>query len=180
MLSMLLLTFPVQSWAGSQDTVSRIKAAYIHQFSHFVSWPDDENNAASSRTRMTICIMGHDRVGEYLERLSGHGHGAYFIEIRHPSSPSEAHHCEVLYIAPRPPTGMRGVIGGLARLPVLTVSAVPGFVDQGGMIGFVIKDDRVRLEINLPAVQRSRLHVSAKLIEVSLRVIQTQANGGGR
>ncbi len=72
---------------------------------------------------------------------------------------------------------MEDVLRVVDRHPVLTISDYPGFVDIGGMIGFVNKDNRVRLEINLPAAQRARLHISAKLIEVSLRVISTQASG---
>ena len=179
-LLMVSLLCPVQSWAVDLDKVSRIKAAYIHQFSHFVSWPGSEAVASSSIAQMTICIIGHDLVSEYLAKLAGHRHGAYSIEIEHPTSPSAAHHCELLYITPRSPAEVDEIVREMDRFPVLTVSDVPGFVDRGGMIGFIVKEDRVRLEINLPAAQRARLHISAKLIEVSLRIIRVHANEGGR
>ncbi len=173
------LLLPVQLWAADNDKTPKIKAAYIHQFSHFVSWSDNGDASKTPDALLTICVMGHDRVGEYLERLAGHSHGSYSIGVEHLASPSAAHHCEILYIASRSLAAVDEIIQGMSRFPVLTVSDIPGFVDRGGMIGFVLKEDRVRLEINLFAAQRARLRISAKLIEVSLRVIQVHANGGG-
>ena len=47
------------------------------------------------------------------------------------------------------------------------VPVVLGFLDRGGMIRFRLVDNRVRFDINLGAVQRSGLRVSARLLGVA-------------
>jgi hypothetical protein len=39
------------------------------------------------------------------------------------------------------------------------------------MIGFVIHDNNVRLEVNVAAARQSRITISAKLLEVALNII---------
>jgi len=41
------------------------------------------------------------------------------------------------------------------------------FVAQGGMIGFVIKLGKIKLQINLKPIKQSGLKISAKLLEVA-------------
>jgi hypothetical protein len=50
---------------------------------------------------------------------------------------------------------------------ILVVGEESAFVTQGGMIAFVKKDDKIRLQINLKPLQQSGLKISAKLLEVS-------------
>jgi hypothetical protein len=49
----------------------------------------------------------------------------------------------------------------------LTVSGQPSFAESGGMIGFVLEQEKVKLHINLKVLKQSGLSISAKLIEVS-------------
>jgi len=41
------------------------------------------------------------------------------------------------------------------------------FIEQGGMIGFVNKEGKIKLQINLKTINQSGLKVSAKLLEVA-------------
>jgi hypothetical protein len=59
---------------------------------------------------------------------------------------------------------------------VLTVSEIAGFARSGGMIAFLVEENKVRLEINLDAASEARLKVSSKLIGVA-RLVSRQAAG---
>ena len=48
----------------------------------------------------------------------------------------------------------------------LTVGEEPEFISQGGMIAFVKRQDKIKLQINLRLLQQNGLKVSAKLLEV--------------
>lgn len=56
--------------------------------------------------------------------------------------------------------------------PVLTVGDSSGFAEAGGMIGFLLQDNRVRFDVNLPSAQRSKLRVSSNLLRVARRVLE--------
>jgi hypothetical protein len=57
----------------------------------------------------------------------------------------------------------------------LTVGESADFLSLGGMINFVLEEDRVSFEINLEAAERHRLKLSSKLLAVA-RVVNV---GGG-
>jgi hypothetical protein len=79
--------------------------------------------------------------------------------------------CQILYLAEdgsintiRP---LHGVLVIKSLKHALTVSSQPFFATQGGMIGFVLVDQRVRLQVNLAMLKRNGLDISAKLLEVA-------------
>jgi hypothetical protein len=57
----------------------------------------------------------------------------------------------------------------------LTVGESAGFLPLGGMINFVLEQDRVRFEVNLAAAEQHHLKLSSKLLAVA-RVVNV---GGG-
>jgi hypothetical protein len=61
--------------------------------------------------------------------------------------------------------------------PILTVSDIPDFVSRGGMIQFVLIDNRVRFEINVSNAERAGLTVSSQLLKVAVSV---RRDGGSK
>ena len=56
----------------------------------------------------------------------------------------------------------------LKERPVLTVSETPGFAQVGGMVNFVLQDNKVRFEINLQRTREAQLKLSSKLLKLAL------------
>jgi hypothetical protein len=54
---------------------------------------------------------------------------------------------------------------------VLTVGDTLGFAKTGGMINFVIKNERVSFEVNLEAVRRTALDISYKLLKHASSIV---------
>jgi hypothetical protein len=50
---------------------------------------------------------------------------------------------------------------------VLTVGESDGFTTNGGVIGFKLEGEKVRIEINTAAADRAKLHISAKLLSLA-------------
>jgi hypothetical protein len=57
-------------------------------------------------------------------------------------------------------------------LPTLTICSIQRFVKAGGIIGFVVLGERLRFEINEGAAEKSKLKISARLLELAYRVIR--------
>jgi hypothetical protein len=55
---------------------------------------------------------------------------------------------------------------------VLTVGDTPRFLDQGGMIRFVLDGARVRFEVNLTSARAAGLTLSSDLLRVATAVRQ--------
>ena len=65
---------------------------------------------------------------------------------------------------------MSTIIASLEDAPVLTVSDAEGFLGAGGMISLVLLDNKVRWEINRVAIDLADLHISAKLLQLAIRI----------
>ena len=59
----------------------------------------------------------------------------------------------------------------LGSQPVLTVSDLPGFAQQGGVIGLVRQGGRLRFEINRGVAQAAGLRLSVDLLSLAMSVV---------
>jgi hypothetical protein len=142
----------------------KIKAAYIFQFTKFIEWPD---NNIKSKKSFTICILGSEPILSQLQPLN-----KLNIIIKSLKEKDTLVGCEILYIGKSAEKKVNKIIKLIRYHPILTVSSIPNFVNTGGMINFVIADNKVRIEINLNSIRDADLNISAKLLEISLNVNQ--------
>ena len=61
---------------------------------------------------------------------------------------------------------------------MLTVGESEHFVEQGGMIGFFLEDNKVRFEINLTAAEHAKLKISARLLSLAKTVFGSPKGTG--
>jgi len=160
--------------AGAGATADKIKAAYIYQFTQFVTWPDPP---VSADTPLTICVLGKGPIGNELEPLNRRRLGRGLISVSYPQTLRDTAVCNILYIAETEQRQLQSTLNYLHNKPVLTVSSIPNFAARGGIIGFVIVNKRVRLEINRAAARNANIQLSAKLLEVAMRVVDTASEG---
>jgi hypothetical protein len=164
---LLLLSFTVRA-QQPRATESEIKAAYLLNFAKFVQWPADGSPAADP---LKFCVLGRDPFGPVLDSLvAGQQIGGKNIVIRRLSRAADAVGCHLLFIDASENPQLTADLSALGNMPVLTVSEIPDFVSHGGIIQFVLKDNRVRFEINLGNAERVGLSLSARLLNVALSV----------
>ena len=65
-----------------------------------------------------------------------------------------------------------------AAKPVLTVGEGPDSLTRGGMIEFVVVEDRVRFSVNLDAANRCSVGLSSELLKVAVTVTDKPGTGG--
>lgn len=82
-----------------------------------------------------------------------------------------ARSCHILFIASSKKAEMKQIVESLRGADVLTVGDTKGFAKMGGMINFVLEDDRVRFEVNQTAAEQTGLRISSKLLSVAVLVI---------
>jgi len=158
-------------------TEYQVKAAFLFNFARFVEWPADAFLTADSP--LQICVLGQDPFGPDFEQMivdkAVNGHR---MEIAHPEGVPQARACQILFIASSEKARLREVLQGLKGASVLTVGEMPGFVQAGGIINFVLDDNRVRFEINQKAAAQVHLKLSARLLTVAKLVLAGDEGGG--
>jgi len=70
------------------------------------------------------------------------------------------------------------VLGGMKGLPILTIGDAPGFARRGGIMNFILEDNKVRFEVNVEAAKDADLTISSRLLTLARIVQQVGAEGG--
>ncbi len=153
-----------QSQADDRGLEYKVKAAYLYNFTKFITWPE------KSSATFNICIIGNDPFGNLLDTLESKTVQDKPIRLRRIDSIKQAKECDIVYFDnpdQRAELSLPGVLMVGSLKNSLTVSSDPFFAETGGMIGFALDDGKVKLHINLKALKQGGLTISAKLIEVA-------------
>ncbi len=147
-----------------------MKAAFLFHFAQFVDWPPEAFKDTASP--LTYCTVGEDPFhGELEAGLNGKTIDGRPARVLHFKQAEEVQGCQVLFIGTPEKKFISATLANLRASPVLTVGESESFVQQGGMIGFFLEDNKVRFEINLEAAERAKLKISARLLTLAKRVI---------
>ncbi len=172
MLSLVLgglLAGPARGHALSREY--DVKAAFLYNFATFIEWPKEAFARADSP--FVIGVMGTDPFGSSLEEtIAGERIKGRPIVIKRFSEPEDARGCHIVFISASEKRRVKELLRILQRLPLVTVADMPGFVEAGGVIGFVT-DSRVSIRINPSTLRATKLTISSKLLRLA-QVIETE------
>jgi hypothetical protein len=171
-LALLLAAFSAFVFQGTARAQAAsieqaVKAAYLSKFAPFVEWPPAAFPSASSAFQ--LCILGQDPFGGSLDQaVNGQRIDGRLVTVRRLERVDAASGCHVLYLgASRGQTAdeaLRAVRGS----PILTVG--DNGRARGAIIQFVVKDNRVRFEIDAEAAAANHVTISSKLLRLATSV----------
>lgn len=170
MLALFVLVFQV---VGHAQTVSeyQAKALYLYNFAKFVDWPVEA--FPSSAAPLQMCVFKENPFGSDLEQIvEGKviaGHAVMIVTVQ---NEDQARGCHIVFISRSQSKQLNQILGVLGHVSALTVGESKGFVQQGGIINFVVQDDRVQFEVNQKAAELVRLNISSRLLSLAKLVIK--------
>jgi hypothetical protein len=151
---------------SDQPSEYEVKAAFLFNFTKFVEWPDA--SFADPHAPIAIGIIGEDPFGDSLMRIvagqKAQGRAIVIIKYRRGD---DLRHCQILFISASERQHTTQILAGLQDAGVLTVSDIDGFAAAGGVMQFVMQENRVRFVVNLEAATQRKLRVSAKLLALA-------------
>ncbi len=160
-------TLPVAgAWAATdiQGSVEyRVKAAMLYNFTRFVRWPA----TMATGNELVLCVLGENPFGDALQDLAGRPTGDRTLAVRHLAGDDGTDGCGVLFIAASEQANVGNLLRQLGHRPVLTVSELEGFIEEGGIIRFILEDNKVRFRINMTAAEQAGLGISSKLLKLA-------------
>ena len=145
----------------------QVKAVYLYNFGRFVEWPA----SAKTGNSFAICVLGRDPFGAALDTtVAGAIIDNQKLVARRVSSAREATNCRILFISSSESNHGKDILAEVEKVSVLTVSDMPGFAGNGGMIQFVLRENKVRFEVNLAAAEKAGLTLSSQLLKVATEI----------
>jgi hypothetical protein len=152
----------------------QVKAAYLYNFGRFIAWPAK----AASDPSFAICVLGQDPFGLALNAtLADENINGKSVIAKRIPDPAEAVNCRILFISSSEGARLKQILATLKDTSVLTVSDLPEFSKNGGMVQFTMEGSRVRFEVNLVPAERAGLALSSELLKVAVNVRREGAVG---
>ncbi len=147
-----------------------MKAAFIFHFAQLVDWPADAQTGADKS--LFLCTLGADPFHGVLEgTVAGKAIGNRVVRIRHLGEPEDMQACQILFFGKAESKRIPMLVTDLHNAPVLTVGETAGFLDAGGMIDFLLEENKVRFDINLDAAESARLKIGSRLLILAEHVV---------
>lgn len=181
LLVLLLFILSIQLTAESEDwdhfQEYEVKAAFIYNLAKFTEWPDQSDLFHEDST-IVIGILGDDPFGFSIEKvIGGKTVRGRVIQVKRFQSIEEIQSCQVLFISRSEDSNLSHILPVLQSMSVLTVSDLSEFNRSGGMVRFFIEQNKIRLAINVEAVERAHLKISSKLLSLAKIVKEDEASG---
>ena len=155
-----------------------LEAAYLYNFLLFVRSP-----RPASENRLTICILGDTVLGKNLQpmvgkKIKGSPNRLQVKIVTTNLQRDDITDCSLLFISASYKKKLPKILKDLRGLPILTVSDMPEFVAQGGMLGLVEKDSRLRWQINRYAADKVGLALHSQLLRNAVKVVDKPSPDG--
>jgi YfiR/HmsC-like len=159
----LVLLFSQQVIADEADVEYKVKAGYLYNFTKFITWPEDNS------TTFNLCIVGEDPFGDLIDPIEQRSAFGRPIKLFRFNSFNKEQRCHILFISNsiKDKHLLKGMLVVQDVDKSLTVGESKDFATQSGMIGFINREGKIKLQINLKMLQQSDLKISAKLLEVA-------------
>jgi len=146
-----------------------VKAAFLSKFGLYVEWSSTAFSSPSSA--INLCVVGEDPFGATLDTaVRGQRIGGREVVIRRLKTIGRESGCHILYIGGVETQHSSQIIAAVRGGSVLTVTDAHEPEAAVGIINFVIKDNRVRFDIDEQAAAQNGLTISSKLLSLALNV----------
>ena len=157
LISVILLPLTMKG----QSEVSKYKSVFTLSFIRYIGWPEE-----AKQGDFVIGVLKDREVANWLKSLSkGKKFGYQNVVIKEFKSPSEISDCQVLYVSDMVNMSKYAstIIDKVGGKNTLIITEKNGATKYGGMINFVIKDDKLKFEIKKDNASKFGLPISSKL-----------------
>ncbi len=163
-LASVVLAVSFSAAAQRPQAEDSLKAAYLYNFTKFIEWPASAFTGTTAP--FTVCVFADDRFRREVDSaLRGEKVESHPIELA--TNPDDLKQCHLVYFGRTELDRHAKRLPELRTAPVLTVGEGLQFLEQGGLIGFVVDSDRVRFAVSRRAAAAAGLTVSSKLLRVA-------------
>jgi hypothetical protein len=163
--------------SSATPSQAEIRAAFVFNFAKFTEWPMQAYSDAGSP--LTACFMGADDVRAAFQTLStGKALSGRFLESKAVKSASDMRNCQVLYVdLPRSPVVVDALKNARQR-DALAIGTSEDFLASGGMLRLQIENNRMRFDVNVGAIGRTKIKLSSKLLALARSVVDLPEPAG--
>ena len=148
------------------DERHKEKAVFLYNFAKFVEWPAESFSDADAP--IIIGILGNDPFGKVIDgAIKDKTVKGRKLSIKRFEKIEDVAVCHILFISSSEEKYLPAIMETLKDSSILTVGEVKQFAQRGGIINFILKENKIRFEINVDAAERAKLKISSKLLKLA-------------
>lgn len=173
--AVLLLAGGLTTTAAPVLTESQLKATFVFNFVKFTEWP--ANAFTNATAPIVIGVAGEDSFRRTLEDLvEGEVVSGRRLVVKRVDSSEEFSAYHVLFLSRIAKDRLLVLLAALKNKPVLTISDLDRFCEQGGMINLVLlASGTVQPQVNCAAANLAGVQISSRLLNLpSVRLVATE------
>jgi hypothetical protein len=162
---LLLLALGVVAEAESpwSPKEAQLKAAMLLNFGRFTVYPEERQSGP-----FRICLLGESPFGKAVDTIVGKQVRKQVVEVSSFEQYSpDLMNCHVIYISSSIEERYQDYLEELRVQPVLTVSQIPSFADEFGIIQMVDSGRVVKFRINIERAKIHGLSISSRLLRIA-------------
>jgi hypothetical protein len=166
MLAIKFLLLTISVWlaglatANEANVINReyqLKTAYLFHFAELTTWP--------APGPVTICLQGQNPLRNYMPALEGQQINGKAVHLDLDDKP-DINRCSILVLSDI--ASLTPSLQDQAKTQhILLVGDVDNFADNGGMVQFTLRDNKLKLMVNLATVKSADLKLSSKLLRMA-------------
>jgi hypothetical protein len=160
LLTAFLLAGPVMAQSGDDEFISRefqIKTAYLFHFVELTEWPDAGD--------VSICLRGRSQISQFLPALEGRTNDGHLVHVKLLADDSKDN-CQIMFLSSSEVL-TPSLLEQIKAEHILLVGDGENFARNGGMLQFTLRDNKVKLLVNLSSVKAAGLKLSSKLLRLA-------------
>jgi hypothetical protein len=162
MLVASVATLPAQRKFDERE----IKATYLFNFAQFVDWPS--GSFADPQAPLVIGIVDDEPLAAVLDAVvAGEQIKNRPLTVKRYRRVDDVTGCHILFISRSRASDYAPLLAPLQGRPILTVGDTDGFIGAGGLVRFLIEQNRLRLQINQTAARAAGMTISSRLLRVA-------------
>jgi hypothetical protein len=177
---LVLVLFLLAPCAATQSPSGeyQLKAAFVFHFAQMVEWPSD---FLAPNSPLIFCTLEEDSFSAAVDwAVDGKQIGNHAVQTRHPRDTNALRGCHLLILVAKDKKRVALALAAVKDAPVLTIGDSDNFTAEGGIMGLLLQDNKIRFDINLFAAQSANLKISSRLLLLARNVIGGSQTGMSR
>jgi hypothetical protein len=178
-LLVIVILLCMTGWnAYAQDIdkskANKVKAGLLYNMAKMITWPE---TSFKDTDGISIVFLGEDynEIGRYFDTqaksrsLTVNGRKFVVKEIRstdlNDAVRKELSSCHILFILSSYTGSILDLLHIIGNNPTLVIGESSSFPEEGGMIGLSIEAKHIGISVNLDAINKTELKISAQLLQ---------------
>jgi len=172
---LLIIIFSNIQYSYSQKVDEyKLKAVYIYNFSLFAEWPDNTPQKSTNEP-FIITVFGKNPFNKKLEnviiekreKIKGKS-----IRFQYTNKLKDISNSNIVFISSSEKYNVSKIIDYVSGKPILTISDCVGYDSKGVMINMIKKGTKIKFNINLRKVKKSKIYISSRLLANANKIIK--------